>query len=439
MRVRHVLAATVALACAHGAAAQSSQPPINGYLSVHVDTVNRQVDTGLTQAETQITTTASLRTPDRDGSGAEIGLDVRQAHWTGGQRPDRLSIYDAFVGGRFGDETAVRVRAGHMWLNDLGTVGAIAGGLMEVQHGETGEDSSRIRAGVFGGLEPQAYQTGYVQDIRKYGAFAAFEHGYLRRHIVGYTQVRQGTAIERSVLTVTNFVPVGKQVFAYQAAEYEVTGPASGTASRGLSYLLGNVRVSAGRWVELLGTYNRGRSLDARRLTNDVLNGRTLTPQDIEGLRYESGGGRVTVGPAAGVSGYVAYYRDRTNRDEQATGRVTVGGHAANVLRSGVDASLSDARIDRPGGAYHSTALSVGRSIGRAVYASFDYSTSLSLIRFVRSDGIIIGTRPSTRRLSGSGSATLNRHVSLLFSVDETRDDTLRDLRVLVGASYRIR
>ena len=108
-------------------------------------------------------------------------------------------------------------------------------------------------------------------------------------------------------------------------------------------------------------------------------------------------------------------------------------------MRTGVDAAFSDARIDQSTGAYHSRYVSVGRGIGRAAYASVDYSTSLSVIRFERLDGIIIESRPRTHRWSGSTSINVGRTVSLLLTLDRTTDDTVRDLRVLTGLSYRIR
>jgi hypothetical protein len=90
-------------------------------------------------------------------------------------------------------------------------------------------------------------------------------------------------------------------------------------------------------------------------------------------------------------------------------------------------------------GAYNSRYLSIGRSLGRAVYVSADYSTSLSIIRFLRSDGIVIETRPWTRRFSGSGNAMLGRHLSVLTTVDYTIDDAQRELRTFSGLSYRFR
>ena len=418
--------------------AQSAPARPTGRVSVYVNTAGRSWDDGTHQRDSDVSTGATFESPRTDDNGTEFRLDLRHTRYSTPGRADRLSIYDGFAGARFGGDTQVRVRAGHMWLQDLGTMGAIAGGLVEIgQHRDI--DQGRVRAGFFSGLEPKIYDTGYAPDVRKYGGYAAYERGYLQRHVVGYTTVKQGDATERSVLSLTNFIPAGGSFFAYQAAEYEVKGPANGTAKPGLSYFLSNVRLSAGRRVELNGTYNRGRSLDARQLTDDVLNGRALTAQAIEGLHYESGGGRVTVEVVPRLRIYAGYSRDRTNREDFATGRTLFGGHASNVFGTGFDLSGSDSRVERSAGPYHSSYFSLGRSMGRAVYVSIDYSTSLSVVRFLRSDGVIIETRPSTRRYSGSASITLNRAFSLLTNVDQTMDGDLTELRFLTGLSYRIR
>jgi hypothetical protein len=368
----------------------------------------------------------------------DFRLDLRHSRAVAGFRPDRLSLYDAYAGVHFGDAMQVRVRAGHMWLHDLGTIGALAGGLFEVGHPRSTE-GTRVRVGAFAGREPQSYDVGYVPDVRKMGAYAAVESGPLRRHVIGYTRVRQGGLTERSVLSLTNYVPVGSRFFAYQAAEVDVNGPAQGAAPSGVSYFVTNARYSPTQRIELSGTYNRGRSVDARTLTNDLLNGRALTQQATEGLRYESRGGRLTVEVFPRTQLYASYAQDRTNREDALTGRVMFGGHASNLLGSGFDVSASDARIDRPTGAYHSRYVSVGRAIHRSLYVSGDYSTSLSVVQFQRSDGIVIETRPWTKRVSGSANATLGRSVSLLFTVDYTRDEAQDEIRVLSGLSYRFR
>jgi hypothetical protein len=413
---------------------------ISGRVSVHTDTVQRDVEGSGPQRETMVTTAATFETADSENApnGLEMGLDVRQSRWLTAGHPDRLSLYTGFIGTRVGGETGLRVRAGHMWLPDLGTIGNVAGGLVEIAQRPSGT-KTRIRVGGFMGLEPNALDVGYAADVRKAGVYAAVQRGYLQRHVVGYTRVRQASMTERSVLSTTNFLPVGRAVYVYQAAEYEVRGPAQGAAQRGLSYFLGNVRVSPASRVELLGTYNRGRALDARQLTADLLTGRPLTQQAVEGLTYESAGGRVTVEPVRSLHVYVSYARDRNNRDDEPAARVTFGGQAGDIMKSGMDAAFSDARIERSTGPYHSRYASIGRGIGRAVYASFDYSTSLSVIRFERLDGVIIESRPSTHRWSASSSINVARTVSLLFTVDRTTDDTSRDLRLLTGLSYRIR
>lgn len=418
--------------------AQSARPQPTGRLSTHVNTASRDSGDGARQRDTELATGITLDSPRTDENGVEYGVELRHTRYTSGTRPDRVSIYDGFVGARFGGDTQVRVRAGHMWLQDLGSMGALAGGLLEVGSRRSAT-SGGFRAGVFNGLEPSVYDTGYAPGIRKWGGYAAYESGYLRRHVVGYTHVSQGALTERSVLSLTNFIPVGRSFFAYQAAEFEVKGPAQGAVAPGLSYFLTNVRVSPSSRVELNGTYNRGRALDARRLTDDLLNGRALTSEAVEGLRYESAGGRITVEVVPRVRLYAGYARDRTNRDDAATGRVTLGGYAGNVFGSGVDISGSDSRVQRASGAYSSRYLSVGRSLGQSVYVSMDYSTSLSVVRFLRADGVVIETRPSTRRVSGTGSITVSRHVSLLTTLDYTIDDAFRELRVLSGLSYRIR
>ena len=437
---RRALLAALLLMGVPAAAMPQNTGRISGRVSVHTDTAQRDVEGLGPQREAMVTTAATFETTEgeNDTNGLEVGLDVRQSRWLTGGHPDRLSLYNAFVGTRVGGDTGIRVRAGHMWLPDLGTIGNVAGGLVELAQ-RPSSTKTRVRVGGFMGLEPRSLDVGYAPDVRKGGVYAAVQRGYLQRHVIGYTRVQQGSMTERSVLSTTNFLPIGRAVNVYQAAEYDVRGPAQGTAQRGLSYFLANVRVSPASRLELLGTYNRGRALDARQLTADLLTGRPLTQQAVEGLTYESAGGRVTVEPVRSLHVYVSYARDRNNRDDVPTARVTFGGQASDVMKTGVDAAFSDARIDRSTGPYHSRYVSVGRGIGRAAYASFDYSTSLSVIRFERLDGVIIETRPWTHRWSGSGSINVSRALSLLLTVDRTTDDTVRDLRMLTGLSYRIR
>jgi hypothetical protein len=406
-----------------------------GRVSFTFDTFRRR-DADARRGETEFGTAVHLETPDFDGNGIEYGVNMRQSGRSGSD-VQRLSIYDGFAGMRVGPRGQIRLRAGHMWLPDLGTVGALAGGLVEVRQHRADPTSTRVRAGAFLGREPLIYEMGYARSVRKVGGYVAVEQGFMRRHAVGYTRVQQGSLTERAVVTITNFVPAGRSVFVYQAAEVDASGPANGEGKRGLSYLLTNVRVSAGPRVELFGTYSRGRSVDARALTDDLRNGRALTPQRLEGLLYQSTGGRVTVEVARNVRVYAGYWRDRNNRDDAVTGRTLIGGHAGNLLGTGFDVSASNSRIDRPLGPYNSKYVSVGHAIGRAAYLSVDYATSLSVVRFLRSDGLVIETRPWMRRVTANGSVTLGRRLGLQFMCDFDRDDTATQVRMLTGLSVR--
>jgi hypothetical protein len=202
--------------------------------------------------------------------------------------------------------------------------------------------------------------------------------------------------------------------------------------------LFATVRVLPTERLELQATYNRGRSIDARGLSEDVLNGRPIAVGALDGLLYQSAGGRVTVEAVPRVRIYAGYARDKDNRNAVPSGRTIVGVYAGNVM-GGIDIAASDSLLDRPERQYHSRYVSIGRQIGRLVYVSGDYTTSLSVVRFSRSDGITVETRPHTTRFSGTANINVGRSVSLLLTAERTRDDQIREFRMLSGLSYRMR
>src|SRR3970040_1159513 len=89
--------------------AQSSSTRPTGHVSVHVNTPGRDWNDGNKQRDTELSTGVTLRSPRTDENGVEYGLDLRHTRYASGTRPDRLSIYDGFAGGRFGGDTQVRV------------------------------------------------------------------------------------------------------------------------------------------------------------------------------------------------------------------------------------------------------------------------------------------------------------------------------------------
>jgi hypothetical protein len=147
----------------------------------------------------------------------------------------------------------------------------------------------------------------------------------------------------------------------------------------------------------------------------------------------------VTVEVIPRVRVHAGYTRDRNNLGSPPTGRLSLGVNASDLAGTGVDLTVSDARFERPTGRFHSLYLSVGRQLGRLVYLSGDYSTSLSVVRFTRFDGVVVETRPETRQFGGSAVVYVGRHVSLLGNATLTRDGDYTDTRLLSGITYRFR
>ena len=281
---------SVALAAVQSASAQTSTPPTRprptGRLSMFADAWTADPEEGPGRTFRQLITTATVRAPETDEDGADYGVDLRHSGFGGDARPQRLSVYEGFAGARLANGR-LRIRGGHLWLSDLGALGSVAGGHAEVRQApNSASPLGRWRIGAFGGVEPKVFEAGYFPGVKKLGLYGTLEGDGARRHTLGYITVRARSLTERSVVTTTNFVPVRRVFFLYQAAEYDLARPA-GQARAGLNYFYSNARVNAGTRVELQGTYNRGRSVDTRGLADDVINGRPIAQTVVQGLVYE--------------------------------------------------------------------------------------------------------------------------------------------------------
>lgn len=419
-------------------ASSAPKPRPTGRISTFADAWSSDPDEGPTRGVHQLITSAAFRAAETEENGIDYGVDVRHSGLSGGSRPDRMSINEGFVGARLGSGR-VRVRGGHIWLNDLGALGSVAGGHVEMRQSPTTRSPlGRWRIGGFYGAEPKIFETGYFNGVKKFGAYVALDGEAGRRHSVGYVKVLDRSLTERSVVTTANFLTARRTFFLYQAAEYDLVQPA-GQAKAGLNYFFTNARVNATRRVEFQSTYNRGRSVDTRGLADDMVNGRVISQSAALGLAYESLGGRVTVEPIKRVRVYAGLSQDKSNREDKPAGRRVVGGYAPNVGGSGFDLAASDTRTHRTTGSYHSDYVSIGRQVGRRLYASGDYTTSLSIVQFSRSDGILIEDKPTTKRLSGTGSINVGATTSLQITIDRTWDRGVREFRILSGVSYRFR
>jgi len=428
-----VLALALA-ACASGAEAQTPAAPSGRVAFTTQSFVASESGLSL-PGFNEVVLSATLTSPFLgDQGGSEYRFDFRGAGYPqSAGRDRRLSIYDAYVGRRTGNGLGMRV--GQMWVNDLGGLGALGGALAELARPNVA-GFRRVRIGVFGGLEPQILDVGYVDHVTKAGGYVTFEGEGAWRNTVGYVTVRNSSLVERSVLTTTNFLPFGKKLFVYQAAEFDLRGP-GGTGSGGLTYLFANGRYSPVSRLELQAIYHRGRSIDARGITLDQLAGRPVSARSLEGLLFESMGGRVTVTVARDVRVFAGYTKDRNNREDAATARITFGGFASNFLRTGLDLNVSDARMQGPSASYDSWDVSIGRTLTSRMYLSGDYTTSLSAFRLLGQNGFVIDARPRTNRFSISDLIRLNARVSVLASADRTRDGGLTELRWLLSLVCR--
>ena len=391
---------------------------------------------GSSSSFSELVTNVSAQSVQHTGNGFEYGLDARfGAYPSTEDRDPRTSIYDAYVGQRLMDGQLL-LKAGQMWLNDLGGLGSVGGGLVEYRQA-AGATRLRWRAGGFGGVEPEIMKLGYATGVSKFGGYFALDGNGAQRSVVGYINVRNQDLTERSVLSFTNYIPVKQSVFVYQAAEVDLTGP-GGEGDGGLTYFFVNARVAPTRRADVQLTYHHGRSIDARSITEDLLNGRPVPAKTLDGFLFESIGARVTVEVAKGVRVFGGYGQDKNDRDAEPTDRLSFGVYTSNLFGTGIDVNVTDYRYQRGSeSSYDSWYVSAGRSFGPRVYLSGEFTTSLSVLRYAREDGFIVENKPQTDRIGASANIYLTKALSLLVVADYTRDEGYNETRVLSGLSVR--
>lgn len=386
---------------------------------------------GTSSTFNELVTNFSLHSPYVEDPRFEYGFDLRMANYPSVESSrSRVSIYQAYVGQQLG--SMFGVKAGQMWLNELGALGSVGGGLVQMKGPQT--ENGRIRVAMFGGLEPNILEVGYASGVRKLGGFGAYDRKNGWTNVIGFVTLRDSGLTERSVLVFNNTMPIGNKLFLYQAAEYDLAGPAGQPAS-GLTYFFINGRYSPSSGLEFQGTYHRGRSIDTRTITQDELNGVPVDSQMLRGFLFESVEGRVTVPITRYLRVFGLYGQDKNNSTDAPNGRAGAGFYASNI------AGAWDFRVtvNRMGGgntSYNSWYVSGGRTFKR-LYASVDYSSSLSTFQLIGSDGILITSRPSTKRVGVSSVWNLNRQFSLLFNFDRTIGDSYNENRFLAGFTYR--
>jgi hypothetical protein len=294
----------------------------------------------------------------------------------------------------------------------------------------------QLRVGALVGLEPEILDAGYEDGLTKGGVYLAADGAHGRRHVLGWVTLRHEDLTERSVLVFNNFIPVDRKLFVYQALEYDLEGP-GGLGGDELTYLFVNARVAPVKLLEVQATYHRGRSIDARSITEDILDGRPVDPARLDGLLFESARARISVLPVRGLRLWIEGGRDRNDRSDEWSDRLGFGLWCNDVLGTGFDLTASHSEIDRSDRSYDATSLSVGRSLGARVYVSLDSASSLSVFIVGSDEEGVVEARPESERYAVSVNTTLSRRFSLLLTGELFDHGDFEEIRALTGLSIR--
>jgi len=386
---------------------------------------------------TELVGTLMFRSPARDGGGFEYAIDSRFAGYpsTEGRRR-RVSIYDAHIGwwtkgGIFG------LRAGQVWLDELGALGSLGGVVAEARpFRKLPLGIGGMRVGGFWGFEPKIMGAGYVSSVNKFGGYLTIEGTTARKHVLGYVNIRNQGLTERSVLVFSNYIPIKREFYLYQAMEYDLQGPA-GRGQGKLTYFFANARFSPLRFIELQGIYHHGRSIDARTITELVHSGRPVSESALEGFLYESIGGRLTLRFIPGFQVFAGYAQDKTNEQDEKRDRLNFGAYAYDLLKTGLDLRVTNSRFSQAGrSSYNSWYVSVGKMFGRSLYLEGFYSSSVSVLRYFGGQ-VQVETRPRTDLYGFSSIFYLTRRTSLLLTLERTSGDLPAETRAMTGLSLR--
>jgi hypothetical protein len=416
------------LLCATQSAAQAI--PTRGRFALFSSLSEQQRGDGSSSDFTELISMISFRSKPSPGEIFEFALDARLATYPSSEREERVSLYEAWVGLHTRSQ-AWSLRLGQMWLHELGGLGSIGG--LFAEYRKPGQTSwGRWRFGLFAGYELAPYDMEYLQDIEKGGLFVALDGAHGRQHTLGYVLVRNQGLTERSVVSFSNFIPVGRSFTLYQALEYDTEGPA-GLGDSELTYFFTNLRFRVSRSVDIQGTYHRGRSLDARTITEDVIDGRPVKPETLVGLLYESARLRLMVRPGRNLSVWAGYGADRNTRNAPTSKKFDLGLSARRILGSDADITISAYSTDRGEDSYDSMWGSIGYALSQRVYVSLDYRDTLSVYHVTRGDGGVVEIRPDSTFYSLSSNINLNRTFSLSLTMEYLEHSEFDERRLLTG------
>jgi len=130
-------------------------------------------------------------------------------------------------------------------VRELGGLGSVGGFQGEYRLADATPLGS-WRFGLFAGLEPEFYEGGFAEDVRKGGVYAALDGARGRRHVLGWVTIQNSDLTERSVVVFNNYLPLARTFNMYQGLEYDTQGPGD-LGDSDLSYFFINLRYARSR------------------------------------------------------------------------------------------------------------------------------------------------------------------------------------------------
>ena len=408
--------------------------PTQGRFALFTSWSQRDWGNGPNGDFTEVIAMLSVHSDEGGSSLFDFAVDARLATYPSVERDESVSLYEAWVGVH-STNRSWNLRLGQMWLHELGGLGSVGGFFGEYRQ-PTPSSWGRWRFGLFAGLELAPYELEYLSDIEKGGVYAALDGAHGRQHVLGYVRIRNQGLTERSVVVFNNFIPVGRAFTLYEALQYDTEGPA-GIGDPELTYLFLNLRYRFSKAIDLQGTYHRGRSIDGRTITEEVLGGRPVSPEVLRGFFFESGRVRLAVRPARRISLWIGYGNDRSERDDPTAKRLNIGFSARRIFGTPMDFSLSSTATDRGDDSYDSHWASLGYSFGSKVYVSVEYRDTIAVYRVDQGNGDTVEIRPDSDFLSISSNINLNRTFSLLLEAGILDHRDFEENRVMTGLIIR--
>jgi len=408
--------------------------PTQGRFALFTSWSQRDSGNGSTGDFTEVIAMLSVQSDEGGSSLFDFAVDARVAAYPSVGRDESVSLYEAWVGLHTRNH-AWNLRLGQMWLHELGGLGSMGGFFGEYRQ-PTPSSLGRWRFGLFAGLELAPYELEYLEDIEKGGVYAALDGAHGRQHVLGYVRIRNQGLTERSVVVFNNFVPVGRAFTLYEALQYDTEGPA-GIGDPELTYLFLNLRYRFSKAVDLQGTYHRGRSIDGRTITEDVIGGRPVSPEALRGFFFESARVRLMVRPVRSVSLWLGYGIDRRERDDPNAKRLNLGFSARGIFGTPLDFTLSSTTTDRGDDSFDSHWASLGYSFSSKVYVSVEYRDTIAVYHVDQGDGGTVEIRPDSDFLSISSNINLNRTFSLLIEAGILDHSDFKESRLMTGLIVR--